>query len=327
MNLPDDTVAQLLKGALRQPALSQQSLERLRAAVENERRARLLHSRRVRTGRWAGLLAACLCAVVVLTWWAFGQSSAVIGSVDQGLASGIVVTRSGLLARATPGQTTLRVGQSVDARANAAIRLSHGGSLRMKAGSSVTFVSAGEIELRRGAIYLDIDPAHARVTLAIRTPFGLVQHLGTQYEVALLPAQLRLRVREGKVQVQGTVAARAQAGEELTISSTQALQRRAIAPYGDAWAWEESVAGDFEAEGRNVGQLLQWVARETGRRIHFADEHVDQLASQTVLHGSIRGLPPDVALRAILATTTLAADVRDEFITVHAEAPTAAPRP
>jgi ferric-dicitrate binding protein FerR (iron transport regulator) len=327
MNLPDDAVARLLQGALRQPALAEQSMERLRMALENERQAQLLRSQRARTRRWTGLLAACLCAVAVLGWWSLGLSAPVIGTVVPEYTAGLVVSGPRGLLRAALGQQTLRAGQSVEARDNTALRLAGGGSLRLKAGSALTFIAVGELELRRGAVYVDFDPALARTALAIRTPHGVIRHLGTQYEVALLPAQLRLRVREGVVEVQGYTVARAQAGEQLTMDSSGAQQRHAIARHGADWAWVESLAGDFAAEGRNVGQLLHWVARETGRRIDFADEHVEQLVGQTILHGSIRGLAPDVALRAILATTTLAADVRGEVIAVRSAAQVGAPLP
>jgi ferric-dicitrate binding protein FerR (iron transport regulator) len=327
MSLPDDTVAGLLQKALRQPPLPEQSLARLRAAVEDERQAQLLHTRRTRTRRWAGLLAACLCVVVVLAWWTFGRTAAVVGLVDTQLAGGLLVTRPIPYTGAVSGQTTLRIGQSVTARANTAIQLTNGGSLRMQAGSALTFTSSGEIRLRSGAIYMDFDPARTQAKLAVRTPYGLVQHLGTQYEVALLPAQLRVRVREGTVQLQGPVTAMAEAGEELTVDANRALQRQSIPVFGAEWAWEESVAGNYEAEGRNVGQLLSWVARETGRRINFTNVRVEQLADSTILHGSIRGLGPDVALRAILATTSLAADLRDADIIVRSAAPESTPPP
>jgi ferric-dicitrate binding protein FerR (iron transport regulator) len=328
MSLPDDRLEPLLSTALRQPPLSGESLERMRAAVEREWQAQRLHTRQTRTRKWAGALAASVAVVAVLLWWTQGQSTEIAGIVDPTMAQGLVVTGPGPFASASNSQTRLRVGQSVEARANTAIRLSNGGSLRMKAGSSLSFVAIGEARLRRGSVYLDFNPTQRSASLAVRTPLGVVQHLGTQYEIALQPAQLRVRVREGTVQVHGAVVAQAEAGEELTIDPANRLQRRAIIRYGNEWAWAESVASsDFDAEGKNLRQLLLWVARETGRRLDFSNARVEGMASDTVLHGSIRGLPPDVALRAMVATTSLAADVRDEVITVRAASPNPAPVP
>ena len=327
MNMSDETVAKLLAGALQQPPLSELSVARMRERVQSDWRDQLRQTQQARTQRWAGLVAACLIGAAVLTWWSPRPSSAVMGIVANEFAGGIVVTHPEPAAGPALRATTLRVGQSVDAKASTVIKLSNGGYLKMQAGSALAFDSAAEINLRNGTIYLDFDPGVAHTALHIRTPFAVVQHLGTQYEVALSPAQLRVRVREGTVQIKGAIAARAQAGEELTISPGSALQRRAIASYGNEWSWVDSLSGNFEAEGQSILQLLHWVARETGRRVEFADESVNQVAARAILHGSIRGLSPDVALRAMLSTTSLVADVRTDVIIISSAAPVPALQP
>ena len=54
-----------------------------------------------------------------------------------------------------------------------------------------------------------------------------------------------------------------------------------------------------------VTELLNWVARETGRSIRFQDAEVKRRAAATILHGSIRHLAPLDALTIMLATTDL----------------------
>jgi ferric-dicitrate binding protein FerR (iron transport regulator) len=297
--LPDDELANLLTGALRTPQLPDEALARIRSQVESRWRDETARRPQRHYG-WAGLLAASLSACAVLAWWTIGRSP-VLGTVESG----------------SLGAPALRVNQSVQARDNTSVRLSSGGVLRIKAGSSLVVTSRDEIALQDGTVYLDFDPAAAHGTLHVRTPLGVVQHLGTQFEVALLDHKLRVRVREGSVRVVGESPVQAGAGEELVLAADQTLQRRALAPYDSEWSWVASPPTSFDAEGKSALQLLDWVARETGRRIEFPNESAAQLARGTVLHGSIRGLSPDLALRAMLSTTSLAAEVRTDSIAVR----------
>ena len=54
-----------------------------------------------------------------------------------------------------------------------------------------------------------------------------------------------------------------------------------------------------------VRLLLNWVARETGKRVVFEEPFLEVKASETLLHGSVRNLPPLEALDVHLATTDL----------------------
>lgn len=302
--MPDDAITGLLAGALQSPGLSDAALARVRTQVEADWRSHTQQRARPssRTGYrgWAGLIAASLSACAVLSWWTLTRSTPVLGVADSGTAE----------------VTAIRVNQPLDAASNMRVRLSAGGVLRIKAGAALAFTAADEIELRRGAVYIDFDKGSAHGALRVRTPFGVVQHLGTQFEVALLPTQLRVRVREGAVLLQGAASTRVQAGEEVTVDAANLLQRRAIAPYDGEWAWVETPPGGFDVEGRSVLQLLGWVARESGRRLEFTDDRANQLAARTVLHGSILGMSPDLALRAMLSTTSLVADARADVIAV-----------
>ena len=119
------------------------------------------------------------------------------------------------------------------------------------------------------------------------------------------------------MQITGPVSAQVAVAEELQMDGSHVFDQRYLAPSDPVWAWVQTPGGQFQVDGHSALDLLHQVARETGRRLEFADEHANQLASGTVLHGSIRGLAPDVALRALLATTSLAADVQADRITVR----------
>ena len=51
--------------------------------------------------------------------------------------------------------------------------------------------------------------------------------------------------------------------------------------------------------------LLNWVACETGKRVIFEAPGVRLKVSNTILHGSVRNLPPLEALDVMLATTDM----------------------
>jgi hypothetical protein len=71
------------------------------------------------------------------------------------------------------------------------------------------------------------------------------------------------------------------------------------------WRWVESIATAPDVNDQPVMELLDWVARETGRPIRFKDAEVERRAASTILHGSVRNLAPLDALSLMLATTDL----------------------
>src|SRR5262249_34172922 len=126
----------------------------------------------------------------------------------------------------TPGDRTvparlspddrLRTGEWVEtgAAARAALRLSDGTSARLDTGSRARPLSATVIELAYGALYLDT--GRDAKGLEVRTPLGTVHDIGTQFEVRLRDASLRVRVRTGIVELRrGDQSIPARPGTEL----------------------------------------------------------------------------------------------------------------
>jgi hypothetical protein len=54
-----------------------------------------------------------------------------------------------------------------------------------------------------------------------------------------------------------------------------------------------------------LSDFLDWVGRETGKRIVYASPQALQVARGVVLRGSIGELDPESALTAVLSTTEL----------------------
>ena len=79
--------------------------------------------------------------------------------------------------------------------------------------------------------------------------------------------------------------------------------RAAVSPQDARWQWATSIAPVFEIERQPLSQFLDWVARETGKHLEYADDEVRARAEQLILRGSVRDLAPEQALAAVLATT------------------------
>ena len=68
-------------------------------------------------------------------------------------------------------------------------------------------------------------------------------------------------------------------------------------------SFAEALAGPPDVDGLPVLEFLNWVARETGREIHYEEPGVQLAAGTSVLHGSAQSLTPMDALEVMLATT------------------------
>jgi ferric-dicitrate binding protein FerR (iron transport regulator) len=193
------------------------------------------------------------------------------------------------------------------------LRLASGASLRFDQRSRAHLISQTRIQLDAGAVYVDTgsDLGIARTTssalpsLEIATPLGIVRDIGTQFEVRLEDSALRLRVRSGVAEVRrGADVSSARPGTELTVTPERTTSR-STAAYGEAWAWAAGLAPVFEIEGRSLDAFLDYVCREQGWTLVYADSRLALEASGMILHGSTQGVPPSDALAIVLATTGL----------------------
>jgi ferric-dicitrate binding protein FerR (iron transport regulator) len=198
--------------------------------------------------------------------------------------------------------TRLRTG----AGARAALRLAGGASLRLAEDTEVTLASPPLLELVGGRAYVDSSDGGIGSRVEIVTSIANATDVGTQFEVSLSHDRYRLRVREGRVLLRhGHGRTEGAAGEELAIGPEGFVERGSVPVMGAEWRWVESIATAPDVNDQPVTQLLDWVARETGRPIRFKDAEVERRAASTILHGSIRNLAPLDALSLMLATTDL----------------------
>ncbi len=189
------------------------------------------------------------------------------------------------------------------ANARAALRLTTGVSLRLDTDTRARLDSAAVIELVAGAVY--IDSGEAAGGLEVRTPLGTARDIGTQFEVRVDEASTRVRVRDGIVEVrQGDRAMSAHRGTELTVMADSAISE-AVAPFGPEWDWTARLAPPIETDGQPLAVFLEAVSREHGWRVRYADPPLARYAADSVMHGSVAGLPPREAVAVMLTSSGL----------------------
>ena len=111
-------------------------------------------------------------------------------------------------------------------------------------------------------------------------------------------------MREGQVRL--TTATGDQllgARESADVDAGGRTRIQGIQPFGEDWLWTNLLAPDFPIEGQSLAQFLVWFGRETGQRVDYAAAAVQESARRTRLSGSIVGMSPQEALKAVIAAT------------------------
>jgi hypothetical protein len=299
-----DLVASLIRTAGRRtepPADAHQQVLTAATAAFRKKFAK----RRGRT--WVFMAAAAsVAAVALLLQWNGTSTLAqvatvarVIGAVELETAgSWMPMTEAGGALASGTGVRTLAGG-------GVALALDGGASLRLAAATEVQMDGPRRIMLRSGTIYLD-NRGSVGTRYQIASPAGTARDVGTQFELHVAGSTLRLRVREGRVEVDRTgQLVTGSAGEQLEINVLGDVSRSSIATTDVAWQWSETLAPAPDIDGKPAAVLLDWVARETGRRLHYESAIVETRAATVILHGNIRQLAPLAALDVMLATTDL----------------------
>ncbi len=313
-----DGIEALLRAAGQRPAVPVDRWKRVEAAVRTHWRSEVrARSRRRRIQAVVGLgLAAAVVAAVILGIRQPDDPAPL--AVTMGRVDRVVATAwsrpafSGSTEEASP----LRSGDEIlagselatDAKALLAVRMQTGHSLRLDAGTRLTLVSSGVIAFDHGGVYVDSGGAHrpGTASLEIRTPFGSIRDVGTQFEVRLHPESLRVRVREGSILVERE-GSRVEVGpgQELELAAGGRESRRPLTAFGSEWTWIGEITPMMRLDGRPLAEFLDWMARERGLRLQFASPRVALSARDIKLSGSIDGMTLDQALESVLSTTRM----------------------
>ena len=319
-NIEDDSEL-ALRGALHGQGLSAAGLNRVRQAVTAEwQQIYGVAPLRRRPGvrNWVAAAVASVIAVTVVFTWFHTTPAPVVATVANGLSGSLRVVGAGQPQRSLSAGAPLRRGDRIESTGPGELRWLRGGIVRVRSGARLAVVNDTDVRLEAGAIYVDMVGTHQPVALRIVTPFGTVEHVGTQFVVSVDDSALAVGVREGAVRVIAATTTALSAGDELHVGSDGVLQRRRLAADDPLWHWTGEPLFAFDPEGRSLLELLQWVSQEKGRPLEFSAEALRRQATDTVLHGSVRGLSVDEAMALMLATTSLQATVDDDRIDVSA---------
>lgn len=215
-----------------------------------------------------------------------------------------------------PANSTLITG----AASRLALAWKKGGSLRINEETEMSIVSPERVRLVTGSIYFDSnlnqDTAADPKSLAIETPYGVVQHLGTQFSTRIQGDVLTISVREGEVTItEGKDRLLLSAGDEFDIDQAGLRAQRHIETFGEQWQWTQEIAPTFDSNKHSAYELLAWIARETGHTVHYDNDDLVTLARQGMLTG-MEGLTPMHALKALPYATDLRYDVVDGVINI-----------
>lgn len=331
----EEALRRLLGDAGPRPALPENDLSSIKEAARAEWRRRYgdRGARPMPVRLWMGLAAAALFAAVGLIWWArtpaaspvstpAAASIELLSGATRWKASGesAVSLLPNAVGQPLPAGSELETGGESAGSGRLALRMAGGASVRFDAGTRARLASATVIELRQGAVYVDTEGAPAGgEDVAVRTPAGLFQAVGTQYEVREEGGgtPTRLRVREGSVRLErGDKSVLTNAGGELILHGDGRIVQGEVTAHGPEWDWVLKTAPMLDIEGVKVRRFLDWLARESGRRIEFADPEAASLADSVVLHGSIAHLSPADATEVVLSSGGLGHRISDGTLEV-----------
>jgi ferric-dicitrate binding protein FerR (iron transport regulator) len=201
----------------------------------------------------------------------------------------------------------------------AAIVLANTVELRLDSNTDVTLDTERSMSLTRGALYLDSSHRTGPPeTVAIVARGTVIRDIGTRYEVRLSDEELRVRVRDGRVEVLSAFGLReADRGGQLRVTPSAILAGRAPTSGAD-WDWIVRAVPPPPLEGRPLTEFLAWAAREGGRPIRFADPALERANAATIVYGAIERLTVEEALDVVLPSCGLARHNDGDVITLVA---------
>ncbi len=153
--------------------------------------------------------------------------------------------------------------------------------------------------------------------LEIWTPLGTARDIGTRFEVRVDDDTLRVRVRDGVVDVENASRShRAEAGTEVRLEEGR-VERAPLPTHGAVWDWTVAIAPAFALDGATLAHFLAWLERESGWQVTWASDDLARGAPEIDLFGpEIEHMSPDQALEAVMAITGLEAHREGNVVTV-----------
>jgi ferric-dicitrate binding protein FerR (iron transport regulator) len=314
----DDAMRELLR-LPRPSAVDAARAARVRRAVHGAWRDSADRARNRRRG--LAIAAAAVLAVAVALTLVNGRRGASDAAAP--IASTLFVTSEVVFQHdgqtgASRGGEELRPGTRITTNGgHAAIVLANGVELRLDSNTDITLDAERRLSLARGALYLDSSRRTGSpepVTIVARGT--VIRDIGTRYEVRLSDQELRVRVRDGRVEVLSAFGMReAESGGQLSVTSGGILSGRASTS-GVDWDWVRRATQPPRLEGRPLPEFLAWAQREGGRSIRFADPALERANASTLVYGAIEGLTVEEALDVVLPSCGLARLTDGDVVTI-----------
>ena len=330
MNERDD-VATLVRLAGKRQSVPRERAERVRAAAQAQWQHEVRQRSRTRTIWMSVGLAAAASLILAITIQVLGVGN----GVPQGAAGTILVEslvgpvwirstgEGGALQSRALGigdEIPLESALTTDDEGRAAILLASGHSVRLDGSTGIRLLDSASIALDKGTIYVDSGLEARSTPLDIHTPLGLVREIGTQFEINVADDSVRVRLREGAVVVHhGNQTHEVRAGTEFELDPDGSVTRRELSTYGPEWEWIVGITPALDLEGRSARVFLDWVCRERGWTLAFADEAVARSAGEIELGGTVERLTLDEALDAVLPTCRMVYHVVDGVLVIASE--------
>jgi hypothetical protein len=201
-----------------------------------------------------------------------------------------------------------------DASGRAALRLDSGVSLRLAGSTDLVLRPGNRIELFSGRVYVDTG-AQRDGSVELVTRFGKLRDVGTAFEVLASGDGLRLRTREGVVRLTrdaGPETFECAGSEELRLDARGHVERSRITPHDPEWAWAAMLSEPPRGARLPLVHFLEWVARETGRRVQYDSPETEARVRRVTLHLNSIDLAPVDALDVALASTDIEYTLPDE---------------
>jgi ferric-dicitrate binding protein FerR (iron transport regulator) len=326
-----ELVERLLILAEEEPEIPSEGAERVKQAVEPLWMQTVRSHSRRQILRWStGLAIAASIVIALLVIYLLPNQQTIVASLEA--VGGIVNIESmdGASQQATADSNGLEIFSGswlvTGEQSRAAVRLANGQSVRLDVGSRLRLDSAQRLTLVKGGVYVDSGFEGEGGTIEIDTPLGVARDIGTQFELRVVNGSLSILVREGRVAL-----SRAEGdleipeGTSVLVDSAGGVETSPIDPWAEEWDWVQVVAPTLEIEGVRLMVFLDWVSRESGRWITFADSETEALARNTVLHGTIEGLIPARALQVVLPGCGMKVEERPGAYIINGAAPSARP--
>ena len=318
-----DALAALVRAAGPRAMPQAEQMARARARVHAEWRAGVASQRRGRL-QWLAAAAAVVLAVGIgFILWPRSEPAVLVAKASRVCGDVQVHTGGGPVASLGTGAPVL-VGQVLETPGDARALLSFpdGMEVRIDRTSRVQVDSPTALRLLEGTLYVDTRSGEAAAELAIRTHAGVVRHVGTRFEVRVVAGDTRVRVRDGTALFTGTdhAAVLIASGQQLSVSDGQTSLLPGPGVADAAWEWTGTISPAFDIEGRSLYDSVEWLGREAGLKVVYANDSVLARAQTVRVHGSIEGLATRDALVTVLTGSGFEFDLGSERVRIRAAA-------